>query len=222
MKQKQLGFVQVRNSWQGQLVVPYDEWKAKGREFAHERVEGWDLGRPKTDGKRVIVPLGLHRDREKAVVDPGVLSYLRRLWPFGNLVPANGVSVGLRLLFPGIGTAPAGCTTMGVDNGTVNPNANFVSSTNGDGSTGSSTLRRIVSFSVLPVPLVGLTVSPSGIFNQANVNFAIRRLFLSNAAAGTTDANGNLIAMTNVFTLDYTIFSVWQETFTANYVGVGS
>jgi hypothetical protein len=66
------------------------------------------------------------------------------------------------------------------------------------------------------------TVSASGTFTKANSNFVHKRLFLSAAAAGTTDSAGDLAAMTSVFTIDLTPFSDFSQVYTAQYTGAGS
>lgn len=111
--------------------------------------------------------------------------------------------------------------TMGVDNGTTNPTATSLSSTNGGGSDTGSTSRRLIAFDSTPTRAASV-VTCIGTFTQANVSFTMKRLFLSRAAAGTTDADNDLYSMTNVFTMDLSVFSTWSQTFTATVTGSGS
>lgn len=143
-------------------------------------------------------------------VDEGVVYFL----PKKNLVVNTGVNRSLDRLFA-ISGPPGAVITMGVDDGASNPVAGTTDSTSG------STNRRLVSFDSTPTRS-SQTVSASGTFTQATVSFVMKRLFLSAAAAGTTDSSGDLVAMTNVFTMDLTSFSSWSQTFTAEYTGSGS
>lgn len=129
-----------------------------------------------------------------------------------NLVVDAGVQNALDRLY-GIGGGPL--ITMGVDDGASNPIAGTASSSAG------STNRRLVAFDAAPVR-TGLTVSSEGTFTDSNVSFVMKRLFLSRAAAGTTDTTGDLYAMTNVFTIDLTSFATWSQTFEATTTGSGS
>lgn len=135
-----------------------------------------------------------------------------------NLVVNAGVNMGLDRTFNITATA---ALTMGVDNGTTAPTATSVSSTAGGGTDTGSSSRRIVAFDSVATR-TNQVVSASGTFTQATVAFAMKRLFLGKAAAGTTDASGDLYAMTSVFTIDLTSFSTWSQTFTAQVTGTGS
>lgn len=132
--------------------------------------------------------------------------------PKKNLVVDSGVQNGLDRVY-GLGGAPL--ITMGVDDGASNPNSSTSSSTAG------SSNRRLVTFDNTPVRTTN-TVSSEGTFTNSNVNFVMKRLFLSKAAAGTTDSAGDLYAMTDVFAIDLSPFSSWSQTFEATTTGSGS
>lgn len=155
-------------------------------------IDGWDIERA-ADGKLVLL--------EKP-----------------NLVVNAGVNVALDRLF---GITASAALTIGVDNGTTNPVAASVSSTAGGGADSGSSSRRIVALDST-ASRAAQVVTAIGTFSNSTVAFAMKRLFLSKAAAGTTDASGDLIAMTNVFVIDLTAFSSWSQTFTATLTGAGS
>lgn len=134
--------------------------------------------------------------------------------PKPNLVVDAGVQRALDRLFNRNGP-PSAVITMGVDDGTTNPVAGSTSSS------ASSTARRLVAFDATP-GRTGNVISCQGTFTNGNVSFVMKRLFLSAAAAGTSDAAGDLYSMTNVFTIDLTAFSVWTMVFTATVTGTGS
>lgn len=136
------------------------------------------------------------------------------LLPKKNLVVDSGIQRSLDKLV-GRNGPPTNVITMGVDDGASNPVAGTTNSTAG------STNRRLVSFDATP-GRTGQVLSILGTFTQANVSFVMKRLFLSAAAAGTTDGAGDLYSMTNVFTIDFTAFATWSLTFTATVSGVGS
>jgi hypothetical protein len=150
---------------------------------------------------------------EARVVAPGRVV----LAPLPNLVTNSGINIRLDRLFA-INGPPAAVSKMGVDNGSTNPTASTDSS-------GSNT-KTIIAFDSTATRS-GQVVSAVGTFNQANVNFSMRRLFLSNTGttltnSTTADPAGSLHSMTNVFTIDLTAFSTWSQTFTAQVTGTGS
>lgn len=136
------------------------------------------------------------------------------LLPEPNLVVNSGINISLDRLFA-IGGPPTQVRSMGVDDGSSNPSSGTSSSSAG------STNRRIVLFDSTPTR-ASQVVTCLGTFTQANVAFTMKRLFLSKAAAGTTDAVNDLYAMTNVFTMDMSGFTTWSQTFTAEVTGTGS
>lgn len=136
------------------------------------------------------------------------------LLPKPNLVVNSGIHISLDRLFS-ISGPPTQVRSMGVDDGASNPVAGTTSSSAG------STNRRIILFDSTPTR-ASQVVSALGTYTQANVSFIMKRLFLSKAAAGTTDAAGDLYAMTNVFTMDLSPFTTWSQTFTAEVTGTGS
>lgn len=168
-------------------------------------VDAGELDRAVADGWARDGLDGWTADR---VADTGTVLLL----PVPNLVVNVGVNRGLDRLF-GVGVGPL--TTMGVDDGASGPVAGTTSSSAG------SANRRLVTFDAAP-SRTGQTMSVSGTFTQASVSFVMRRLFLSAAAAGTTDAAGDLYAMTEPFTIDLTPFSTWSQTFEALVTGSGS
>lgn len=186
------GVATFRNQWRGRLVVDVGEWLKYGNAFANDGLQGWEVSSE-------------HYEADTATIILGVKP---------NLVVNSGVNRSLDRLF-GISGPPAAAATMGVDDGTSNPVAGT------DDSTSGSTNRRLVAFDSTPTR-AAQTVSASGTFSNANVSFTMKRLFLSAAAAGTTDSSGDLIAMTDVFTMDLSGFTSWSQTFTTEYTGSGS
>ena len=134
--------------------------------------------------------------------------------PKPNLVVNSGLNIALDRLFS-ISGPPSAVGTVGVDDGSSNPSASTSSSTAG------STNRRLVALDATATR-TNQTVSSSGTFTNSNVSFIMKRLFLSKATAGTTDSAGDLIAMTNVFSIDLTSFSSWNQTFTTQLTATGS
>lgn len=179
--------------WRGVAYVPADELAQRVKEGWLDSIKGWKV---------------------TADLNTGRLDFEFKR----NLVVNAGVNVALDRLF---GITASAALTMGVDNGTTNPTATSVSSTAGGGTDTGSSSRRIINLDS-GASRASQVVSAIGTFTQANVAFAMKRLFLSKAAAGTTDASGDLIAMTNVFTIDLTAFSTWSQTFTAQLTGAGS
>jgi hypothetical protein len=142
---------------------------------------------------------------------PGRILFL----PKPNLVVDSGVTRSQDRTF-GITTTDAQTVivdSIGVDNGTVNPTGTTALSADGN-----STSRTLIAMSPAATR-AGKIVSAGGTFTQANVAFPMKRLFLNKT---TTDASGNLHSMTNVFTIDLTTFSTWQQAFTATVTGTGS
>lgn len=81
-----------------------------------------------------------------------------------------------------------------------------------------STARTILTMSPA-ASRTGSQVSAGATFTNANVSFVMQRLFLN---VSTTDAAGNLYAMTNVFTINMTGFSSWSQSFTPTITFTGS
>jgi hypothetical protein len=129
-----------------------------------------------------------------------------------------GVAVGMGVSGSGV---PSGTTITAVNAsaGTFTMSAN--ASASGSGLTltfATSTARTIIAMSPA-ASRSGQQISCGGTFTNSNVAFAMQRLFLN---AGTTDAAGNLYAMTAVFTINMTSFSSWSQAFTPTISGVGS
>jgi hypothetical protein len=144
------------------------------------------------------------------VVDRALGSII--LLPKPNLTTNSGVDrIAQRLA--SIGGPAAAMDSMGVDNGTTNPGASTDRSADGF-----STLRTILAFDSTATysrPVLSCVRT----YTNSTVAFPMKRLFLS---AGTGDAAGTLVSMTNVFTVDLTAFSSWSQTFTAQMTFTGS
>lgn len=133
------------------------------------------------------------------------------LLPKKNLVVSTGIDRSVQRLF-GLAGAPAIVDSMGVDNGTSNATAATGTSAAG------STSRYARAFDATPT-YSRPTMTALGTYTNATVNFVMKRLYL---AAGTADAAGSVQCMTSVFTLDFTAFGAWSQTFSASYTGAGS
>ncbi len=134
-----------------------------------------------------------------------------------NLVVNAGVQRSLDKLF-GLSGPPGNLVRMGVDNSASAPTA---SDTQAGGST-----KTLLAFDALPTR-TAQTVTAIRTFTNSNVNFAMRRLFLSAHTADITNATtadtaGTLYSMTAVFTIDFTSLSSWTIVFSATVTGVGA
>lgn len=182
------------NIWTAKLSLPLDEFNKYGEEFLQDGILGWKPNKIILSGDQAILMFPAQK----------------------NLVVNTGINRSLDRLF-GIGGPPAAPSTIGVDDGASNPVAGTTSSSAG------STNRRLVSFGT--PSRTNQVVTASGTFTKtggAASNFVHKRLFISAAAAGTTDASGDLAAMTNVFTIDLTGFSDFSQTYSLTYTGAGS
>ena len=136
------------------------------------------------------------------------------LMPEPNLVTNSGIDRSMDQTFiSGTASATNIIDSIGVDNGTANPSA-----TTSQSADGNSTSRTIIAMSPAAAR-TGQQVSCGGTFTNSNVAFVMKRLFLNRS---TTDAAGNLYAMTNVFTIDMTSFSSWAQSFSPTVSGTGS
>lgn len=207
LQERIAGKLLLANRWSAEGLVPRGEFERYREQFLHDCVKGWRL-------KEEIV-LDDHIKLVFADQKPLWLRPVALLLPDTkkNLVVDTGVTRALDKLF-GLNGPPAALITIGVDDGASNPVAGTTNSTAG------STNRRLVAFA--SNSRAAKVVTNSGAFTQANANFVHKRLFLSAAAAGTTDAANDLAAMTNVFTLDFTGFSSFSQTYTTTYTGAGS
>lgn len=200
--------------WKPTQTVLADEMRAPAGQAWLARVEaGWGegkatvtftYGKANRAGRR-----GAHATKR---VELAVVS----LPPKKNLVVDVGIQRSLDRLFNRNGP-PGPVITIGIDNGASNPTSATTSSTTG------STSRRLVA--LVNLSRTGNVISCEGTFTQANANFIYKRLFLSAAAAGTTDAAGDLYSMTNAFTHDNVTgapFSTWSQTYQATVTGVGA
>ena len=189
--------------WKADAIVPRSEWDKYQKEFLNDGLKGWKLRYAYT--YKDCVALDFIDDRFGA-----------GLWlpeTKKNLVVNSGVNRSLDRLF-GLSGPPTALITIGVDDGASNPVAGTTSSSAG------STNRRLVAFATNSRS--SQVVSNSGAFTKANSNFVHKRLFLSAAAAGTSDVANDLAAMTNVFTIDLTGFSDFTQTYSTTYTGAGS
>lgn len=202
-----LGKSKSRVRWHGLLDVdPTELDRAIADGWLRDGIVGW---------RTVVGPTPRARRRfpwrsDTVPVGPGQVLFI----PKPNLVVTSGVERTQRRI-AGIGGPPGPLLTVGLDDGASNPVAGTSSSSAG------STNRRLVAFDSTPV-LNGLVMSYVGTVTNATVSFVMKRLFLSAAAAGTTDSAGDLYAMTNVFTMDLGGFSTFSQTFTAEATGSGS
>lgn len=160
------------------------------------------------------------RELANAVIEGWKIKETREgllLLPEGNLVVDAGVQAALDRLFAINGT-PGAIVRLGVDNGATNPVAGTTQS-------GTNT-KTLLTFDSTPTRS-GNVVTATRTFTNANVNFAMRRLFLSRHTADltnstTADTAGTLHSMTNVFTIDFTSLTTWSAVFAATVTGVGA
>ena len=137
--------------------------------------------------------------------------------PKKNLVVNSGLQTSLDRLL-NIGGPPGALVRMGVDNGVSNPVA-------GDTQSGANT-KTLLAFDSTPTR-ASQTVTSIRTFTNSNVNFIMKRLFLSRHTADITnstsaDTAGTLYSMTNVFTIDFTGISSWSLVFSATVTATGS
>lgn len=139
------------------------------------------------------------------------------LIPLPNLVVDSGVQRSLDRVF-GINGPPTALVREGVDNGASNPVAGTTQS-------GAAT-KTLLLFDSTPTRTANV-VTAVRTFTNANVNFIMKRLFLSAHTADITNATtadtaGTLYSMTNVFTIDFTGITTWTAVFSATVTGVGA
>ncbi len=139
------------------------------------------------------------------------------LKPKKNLVVDSGVQRSLDRLFA-INGPPGALVRMGVDNGASNPVAGTTQS-------GANT-KTLLAFDATPSRTANV-VTAARTFTNSNVNFIMKRLFLSAHTADITnstsaDTAGTLYSMTNVFTIDFTGITSWSLVFSATVTGAGT
>jgi len=139
------------------------------------------------------------------------------LLPKPNLVVDSGVQRALDRLFA-INSTPGALLRLGVDNGASNPVAGTTQS-------GANT-KTLLTFDSTPTRSSNV-VTATRTFTNSNVNFAMKRLFLSANTVDitnstTADTAGTLYSMTNVFTIDFTGLTSWSAVFAATVTGVGA
>lgn len=150
------------------------------------------------------------------IVGPGRV----RFDPIPNLVTTSGIDIRSRRL-AAVGGPPAALTKMGVDAADITN----VDPTAGTSSSGTNK-KTIIAFDSTPT-YASPVMTYLGTYTQANVNFIMKRLFLTNTAAtltnsATADDALSLHSMTNRFTIDLTTFATWSQTFSATVTGTGS
>lgn len=160
---------------------------------------------------RKAIEQGWHIRRDAH--EPGVLHFL----PKPNLVVDSGVQASLDRLFA-INGPPGAVVRLGVDNGAANPVAGTTQS-------GANT-KTLLTFDSVPTR-AGNTVTATRTFTNANVNFIMRRFFLSRHTADltnsvTADTAGTLYSMTNVITIDFTSLTAWSLVVAATVLGAGT
>ena len=179
--------------WTGEATFdPGELERALAAGWAHDAVDGWDVTNPEP-GKL------LFGAKPNLVVNSGINRSMDRTFGLTN-IDAQTVVI----------------DSIGVDNGTVNPTATTALSADGN-----STNRTIIAMSPATTRTAQV-VTCQGTFNQGNVSFIMKRLFLNKT---TADSSGNLYSMTNVFTLDFITgspFSTWSQAFSATVTGTGS
>ncbi len=216
MTVEQMGGEHGTVQWSGRLVVPdLTEWeRALKAGFLQDGIDGWDVVVGETDKY-----LGM-RDRngfQRTVkLGPGELLLL----PKPNLVVNTGINMRLDRLFA-ISGPPAAVAKMGVDAADVT-NADPTATTSSSG----TNKKTIIAFDSTATR-ASQVVTTVGTYTQANVNFIMKRLFLSNTSAtltnsATADDANSLHSMTNRFTIDLTSFATWSQTFSATVTGTGS
>jgi hypothetical protein len=185
--------------WNGLLQVdPGELHHALKHGWQHDGVDGWLLDINKRTGRVRL------RNKPNLVVDTGVTRVQNLGWGIGGV------------------TQVVNC--MGVDNGTSNPAAGTTSVA----SDGTATSCRIQAFDATATQTTKV-VSQTATYNQGTVAFVMKRLSLSFIASGSLPVTAtasvpanSLHSMTNVFTIDLTIFSTWSQAFTATVTGTGS
>lgn len=198
--------------WKADQVVLAHELRAPaGQEWLRRSETDWGEG-PLTVRYALRNAQQVFGSSMPEMVEVAIVSFP----PKSNLVVDVGVQRSLDRLFNRNGP-PGPVITIGIDNGASNPVAGTTSSTAG------STSRRLVA--LVNLTRTGNVISAEGTFTNVNANFIYKRLFFSAAAAGTTDAAGDLYSMTNAFTHDNVTgapFSTWSETFQGTVTGVGA
>lgn len=139
-------------------------------------------------------------------------------YPKPNLVVDSGVNTSLNRLFATSGF-PGAIVRMGVDNGASNPTAATDQS-------GANT-KTLLAFDSTPAATSTKIITAVRTFSNSNVNFIMKRLFLSRHTADITnstsaDTAGTLYSCTNVFTIDFTSLSSWTLLFSATITGSGT
>lgn len=140
------------------------------------------------------------------------------LLPKPNLVVDSGVQRALDRLFA-INSTPGALLRLGVDNGASAPVAGTTQS-------GAANTKTLLTFDSTPTRTANV-VTAVRTFTNSNVNFAMKRLFLSAHTADITNATtadtaGTLYSMTAVFTIDFTGLTSWSAVLAATVTGVGA
>ncbi len=159
-------------------------------------------------------------DRAKAKIDGWKVEETRTgliLLPKPNLVVDSGVQRALDRLYA-INSTPGALLRQGVDNGASNPVAGTTQS-------GANT-KTLLTFDSTPTRSSNVVTSVRT-FTNSNVNFAMKRLFLSAHTADITnstsaDTAGTLYSMTNTFTIDFTSITTWSMVTSATVTGAGT
>lgn len=168
---------------------------------------------PPSDMERVIAAPQNYIEGWKVSEKDGKLI----LAPEGNLVVDSGVQASLDRVFA-INGPPGAIVRVGVDNGASAPVAGTTQS-------GANT-KTLLTFDSTPTRSSNV-VTATRTFTNSNVNFIMKRLFLSRHTADITnstsaDTAGTLHGMTGVFTIDFTALSSWSAVFAATVTGVGA
>ncbi len=159
-------------------------------------------------------------DRKKAIIEGWNVTETRDgfiLLPKPNLVVDSGVQAALDRLFS-INGPPGAVVRLGMDNSASNPVAGTTQS-------GANT-KTLLTFDSTATRSSNI-VTATRTFTNSNVNFIMKRLFLSRHTADITnstsaDTAGTLYSMTLPFTIDFTGIATWSAVFAATVTGAGT
>ncbi len=166
---------------------------------------------------RVTIPKW---ERAKAKIEGWEIEETRTgmiLLPKPNLVVDSGVQRALDRLYA-INSTPGALLRQGVDNSASAPVAGTTQS-------GANT-KTLLTFDSTPTRSSNIVTSVRT-FTNSNVNFSMRRLFLSAHTADITNATtadtaGTMYSCTAVFTIDFTAITTWSMVTSATVTGVGA
>lgn len=176
----------------------------------HESTVNWSA--------KITLPPG---EKSKAIIDGWEVEEVEDgliLKPKPNLVVDSGVQASLDRVFA-INGPPTAIVRVGVDNGASNPVAGTTQS-------GAANTKTLLTFDSTPTRSSNVVTSIRT-FTNSNVNFIMKRLFLSRHTADITNATtadtaGTLYSMTAVFTIDFTAIASWSMATSCTVTGLGA